>query len=583
MILVIAELCLPVLAILYLHRLYKAREEMLKNIKGFYIVSGILLFFLLLMTMIPGTFNTFLSAGELNSLESITDPAQYETMSQYYENIELVRSSIFTADVWRSILFLVLGIAVIFAYIKKFINIIPLTGILALLILADLASVNRRYLGVESKGKGYKQWAENYKYKYPFAAGDGETAIYNMETAANPAIMASCDSAMNVMKSTFDKDLKGKEKTRMLDWAKYRTFNRLTNFRVLEEGNPFNSSYASYFFKSLGGYHGAKLGRYQELIEYHLGFRNPSVLDMLNMKYSVIPKRDKAGEIIGSQLGSVNPNAMGNVWFAKDIKVVENADEEIVAMDAFRAYEIDAIGNYPVVIDGQISQGTKVVRGQESIGFIDVNLNSGFPPKLDTFAIQVPFQAIEGDMELCLIKDSVQGLNWAYNNMIDSTFDRVLVVSGTGIQGWDVHTTTVVDKRYKENISKDSYSGEGSINQVSYHPDHLVYRSSSSEDQLAVFSEIHYPIGWTAYLDGSEVPISRVNYVLRAIEVPAGDHKIEFVFESETYNSSGVMAWSATILILVLIAFGVYKEKDHKEEEESLEKEIEGEQSVSVE
>ena len=91
-----------------------------------------------------------------------------------------------------------------------------------------------------------------------------------------------------------------------------------------------------------------------------------------------------------------------------------------------------------------------------------------------------------------------------------------------------------------------------------YHPDLISYSFNSPEKQLVVFSEIYYSVGWKAFVDNEEVTISRVNYVLRAIEVPAGEHHIEFVYEVDSYKSSGTMAWIGSILVLLLIGAGIY-------------------------
>jgi len=104
---------------------------------------------------------------------------------------------------------------------------------------------------------------------------------------------------------------------------------------------------------------------------------------------------------------------------------------------------------------------------------------------------------------------------------------------------------------------------------TSYHPMEMVYSYNSPEDQLAVFSDIHYPVGWRAFIDDKEVEdIARVNYVLRALEVPAGEHTIKFTYESESYNTSGTITWSANIATILLLVFGVYTEAKREDEEE---------------
>lgn len=102
---------------------------------------------------------------------------------------------------------------------------------------------------------------------------------------------------------------------------------------------------------------------------------------------------------------------------------------------------------------------------------------------------------------------------------------------------------------------------------TSYHPDRMEYTSSSAEKQLAVFSEIYYADAWKAYVDDVEMPISKVNYVLRAIEVPAGDHKIRFEFKMKSAESAKMYGNIGSIAILLLLAFGIFIESKRKDED----------------
>jgi hypothetical protein len=225
------------------------------------------------------------------------------------------------------------------------------------------------------------------------------------------------------------------------------------NFRVINQavGNPFADASTSYFHKSLGGYHGAKLRRYQELIDYHLVKGNMNVYNMLNTKYFIMP-----GEKGGPPQMQLNMQAMGNAWFVNNAHAVNNADEEIAALTDF-----------------------------------------------------VPSE------------------------------------------------TAVYDKRFENlvkghMISKDTLA---TISLTEYKPNHLTYESNAGKEQLAVFSEIYYDKGWNAYIDGVESPYFRANYVLRAMIVPAGKHKIEFRFEPTVYKT-GEKISLASSLLLVLLSLG---------------------------
>lgn len=122
----------------------------------------------------------------------------------------------------------------------------------------------------------------------------------------------------------------------------------------------------------------------------------------------------------------------------------------------------------------------------------------------------------------------------------------------------DLSKTAVIDQSKFEvdEIQQDSMA---QIRMVEYQPNKLVYEASVAANSLAVFSEIYYPKGWKAFIDGKESEIVRANYILRALELSPGDHKIEFRFEpSSYYIGNKIMMVSSWILVLV-IAFGIFK------------------------
>ena len=115
--------------------------------------------------------------------------------------------------------------------------------------------------------------------------------------------------------------------------------------------------------------------------------------------------------------------------------------------------------------------------------------------------------------------------------------------------------------KFKNDVKVDlNYTGQGSIKLTSYKPNDLMYESESNETQFAVFSEIYYPKGWNAYVDGTIMPHVAVNYVLRGMPVPAGKHKIEFKFEPQTYKTGNSIAMIGSVLVLLTVAGGLYME-----------------------
>jgi uncharacterized membrane protein YfhO len=110
-------------------------------------------------------------------------------------------------------------------------------------------------------------------------------------------------------------------------------------------------------------------------------------------------------------------------------------------------------------------------------------------------------------------------------------------------------------------VGKMKFDAQGTIKMKSYEPNKITYSSNTKSEQFAVFSEIYYPEGWTAKIDGKEVDIVKTDYLLRGLKVPAGNHTIEFTFDLPKYHSSGTLASVASILILLAIGLGLYTDR----------------------
>jgi hypothetical protein len=446
MILVVAELTIPLLGILALDELLKSKnwEDKIRlrlikkdiSLKKLVLVSAALVGgFCLAGYLAPDLFNTFHAPNEEEEMvsqavragnpEDRVRPYIAELMPQ----LEIARKAIFKSDAIRSFIFILLGAGSLFLYFTNKINRQLLFASLGLFIVIDLWTVDTRYLNDKSF----------------------------ISKEQNQSFVAS--------KSTADEEIL---KDPTLD---YRVLNL--------NASTFNDASTSYFHKSVGGYHGAKLKKYAELIDFHLdkeirefysgankAFASDSsrnallsslnVLNMLNTRYIILP----GGE--GSQEISVkNEKANGNAWLVKSIKTVASADSEIV-----------------------------------------------------------------------------------------------------GLYGINTKTQAIVQQKFKSEMPyKDNYDGDGSIRLTSYQPNHLVYESNTKGEEFAVFSEIYYPKGWNAYIDGQLKPHIGVNYVLRGMVVPAGTHKIEFKFEPRSYQTGNSIALAGSILLIVVVVAGFYLDR----------------------
>ncbi|GAB3920258.1 YfhO family protein [Mucilaginibacter myungsuensis] len=125
----------------------------------------------------------------------------------------------------------------------------------------------------------------------------------------------------------------------------------------------------------------------------------------------------------------------------------------------------------------------------------------------------------------------------------------------------------MVDKQYKPLIGDNNFGGDpnATIALESYNPDHLVYKSGSTTEQVAVFSEIFYDKGWTMKIDGKEAPYFRVNYLLRAAKIPVGNHTIQFDFHPTSYYAGEKVSLAGSILLVLALGGAAYTGIKRKE------------------
>lgn len=218
------------------------------------------------------------------------------------------------------------------------------------------------------------------------------------------------------------------------------------NYRVYDQDH-FKDAMPSYFHKAVGGYHAAKLARYEDIIVHQIAQGNMEVLNMLNTKYL----------IFGDSVAQINPYALGNAWFVDEISYVDTPNEEM---------------------------------------------------------------------------DFISNFNPAVEAVADKRFEAVLGEAVPHAEGDTIFETT-------------------------YAPNALTYHASSQRSGVAVFSEVYFPWGWKATIDGNEAEIGRVNYVLRALRIPAGSHTVRFVFDPESVHVTETLAYIAIILIYVALAAAV--------------------------
>ncbi|MBI3237589.1 MAG: hypothetical protein HYZ43_01875, partial [Flavobacteriia bacterium] len=426
-ILVMIELCVPVLAILFLDKLIKEREQIKVNIKPFYITTGAFLVFLIGLRFV-GLDTTYLSDAEsaipdrveqekavLKQIQAadpaqllqngidVNNPAQVQqVVKQEVDRFEeeratsnaglkIARKSIFNSSLNRSIGFAFLAAICLFLLFKTSIPTAASVAGLGLLIVIDLMSVSRNYLNNVDEGSGYKYWDSYLNTIYPNVAEEGDLDIMKEELRLNPSLKKAVEAGRNEgARLAADLDATSSEKRRIEDAYAFSALNERTNYRVFDYSNPFNSARTSYFHKSLGGYHGAKLRSIQNLIEFHLSFTNNKVLDMMNVRYFLQPKdpRDPGSALIMRP----NPTAMGNGWFVKKVSVISNPNDEIRALGS--KYDIQNAGQGKLLVNRETKQNATVY-GQEKLQYlmqgitdtIPLGLSNGVPMGLEVFVV----------------------------------------------------------------------------------------------------------------------------------------------------------------------------------------------------
>ncbi len=308
MTLVMANLAIPLLAILALQVVFNNREVLRNNKKPLWISVGITAGLVLIFYLMPNTFFSFLSQAEASSIQQqrqSLDASQAQGFDMVVYNLKAARISIFKADALRSLLLIFAVVGLIYSWLYIKLNKAYFFAAFTILIMIDMIPVASRYLNKED--------------------------FHSKSAVANPYKPTDADNLI----------LKDKD-------PNFRVFNLTVS--------TFQDASTSYFHKSIGGYHGAKLRRYQEIIEHHISQNNMNVLNMLNTKYFIVPGPDRRPEV------QINFEALGNAWFVQDIKIVNNADQELEALNDFDPAKI-------AIVDKRFN-----------------NLVSDFKPSIDTIA-----------------------------------------------------------------------------------------------------------------------------------------------------------------------------------------------------
>jgi hypothetical protein len=586
MILIVLEFAFPVLLMLILNEFWNNREHILKQKKMFLITSGAGALVMLILAFSPDMIGITSTpereklaniqevtyqeiAREVMSMpaeqltqygvENPSDPnevrmfidqitqMQVESFETNFPALLSFRKMIFTSYGIRTLLFVLFGLGLIALYLfVPSINRYVMIGGLGALIALDLVSINLIYMpnsGEEGSDDEmvYEKWTKWEEQKYPHTARPTDNQILEAEMANNPKLRARVEKVeRQASQFASEEEFTMRGKRNYIDNEKFRAYRAMTRHRVADyDDNIFNSSRASYFHEAIGGYHGAKLKRYQNLIDFGYLPYDRSILNMLNVKYLI-----RGGQV------EQNAGALGNAWLTKSVYVAKDENDEILQLGKRYALENHST-DWALIVNDKKFASTEVYARERIVYF----------QGKDSLSIQWPDGLAEGDTAY-YVQDVNGRKNWIPKMALDAddknSFTKLITLVVK--HNFSPANLTIVPNDEKEKVEAKGYSGEGSIRLVKHQLNHLTYEFESNSDQLAVFSEMYYKAGWTAFIDGKEVDHLRVNYVLRGLPVPAGKHKIEFKINDSTYKKGLSIARIASWFVYLLLIGGVVSE-----------------------
>jgi len=577
-ILVLIELCVPLIAVLLLQRLYEERDQIKERKKQFLIVSGVFFIFLF-GVKVAGLGDNYTSRSELDRVEQIpqqvmeqisqvdpqvlasnygvnvNDPqqlkqfvdAQVEQSTEQYELMKGARADIFNSSMNRSLLFALLAIVLVGLAFYTTIPTPYILGGLGLLVMLDLIPVDQNYLSSAEDDRGnLKYWVASPMTEYPLAPVKADLQIMEMEIM-DPKVKKAVDQGeKDGARIADDLEYTGGDKRRVMDASRFAALNLATNYRVFDLNGAWNSTRASYFHKSLGGYHGAKLRNIQNLFDFQIARMNNKVMDMLNVKY-----------FIQEESLRPNPTAMGNAWFVRSVKVKNTPNDEIRALGS--TFDMTNTGEGTFLVNYKPTKQV-VAYGSEKLQYL--------LPGKDTMEVPLSNGMTKGISALWVMdangKTNLVPASTMTSDSLNS-FKKLIEIRVT--DEFKPADEAIMLSTEASKLKKRSYSGVGTIQMTSYAPNKITYSADCRGDQLAVFSEIYYPQGWTAKVDGKEVPILKLDYLLRGLEMQNGKHTIEFSFDLPRFRKSNNYAMIGTLVIVLLVVLGFWKFSPFKMEE----------------
>jgi len=329
------------------------------------------------------------------------------------------RKAMFGGQILRALGIALLGAIVMYLYVKNKVKVSVAAILLLIISTVDITLVSYKYFNNEND-----QYSERPDNEKLYVAPDDYTST-------------------NFSPSPFDTQILNDKSPH------FRVFNMLGT----SSGSPFSESKTSYFHRSIGGYHPAKLRIYQDIIEKYLSGRpDPNILNMLDTKYVITQSPFSGADTLIRR-----DDAYGPCWLVRNVKIVDGPVEEI-----------------------------------QAIGY-------------------------------------------------------------TGLRD-----TAVVEKSFSSFIVQPQWDSISSVELIKFDNDVMEYEANCTKPQFAVFSEIYYPKGWNAYIDGKKTDYCKTDYILRGIALPAGKHTVKFVFEPASYKKGLNIMYISSFFVLLFFLGGLF-------------------------
>ena len=514
MILVILMVVGPMMAMLFVDNLSK-NERLLGTRKMHLIGLGSVVVLALALFIIPSLSGDFLTKNEKKQFKTMAsqakDPADAASYMQLKKEIQDARVIVYKKDAGRTFLFFLLtGGVVLLAFYRKG-NPYIWVASLGLLITVDQYNVCRRYLNDDIESESYEEKISS-ELAYNYANAD--LSILEIENKLVPSFNKKLqDIEAKMQDENLFENQEDPQTFKTL--AAFTALNLNSNYRVLNFNNPIAETRTSYYHKSIGGYHGAKLKRYQDLVDFYI---QKELSALQNALISAAVNSDTTGQLVSQANQLKDPQERSNFF------------SQLLATQDLSKLRVDT--KLPILN----MLNTKYFISSPSTPAIENYQANG-----NAWFVSSVKKAKSANEEIKLL----------------GTLDTKKVAVSS-------------DKEAGALAASYKMDANSSVNLKRYATNELNYTSKNSSDGVIVFSEIYYPDGWNCYIDGKKTAYFRVNYLLRGVKVAAGNHKIDWKFEPNSYLTGSTYSLLGSI-ILLLAFFGVggmELKKSLKEEED---------------